>query len=161
MSDQETLDRLFTGLGAAQEDMENGTRIAQLFKEEGPLPESFGLFGIDQDVLKEKGLKLWNGVSGDLHKVFCDPKSEYHSIVAAMIKTGSTGIGTALAGVIVASMGAAIPILASATVAGFVARLVIQFFVTQGYDLGCGAWGDSLKPKEAPKEPPAVVKPAG
>jgi hypothetical protein len=157
MSDQETLDRLYAGLGAAQMDMEEGTQIAPMFKGEGALPDSFGLFGIDADALKEKGLKLWNGVSGDLHKVFCDEKSEYHSIVAAMIKTGSTGIGTALAGVIVVSMGSAIPILASATAAGFVARLVIQFFVTQGYDLGCNAWGESLKPKETPAGGQAAV----
>jgi len=148
MSNQEYVDRLFAGLGAAQQDEETGSDIARLFEGEASFEAAEALFGIDQKALMEKGRKLWSGVSKDLHTVFCDPKSQYHSKVAELIKTGSTGISTALAGVIVASLGTAIPILASATVAAFLARLVIEFFVSQGYTMGCAAWETALKPKE-------------
>jgi len=150
MSNQEYVDRLFAGLGAAQQDEETGSDIARLFEGEASLDTAEALFGIDQKALMEKGRKLWNGVSKDLHSVFCDPKSKHHTRVAELIKTGSTVISTALAGVIVASLGAAFPILASATVAAFLARLVMEFFVNQSYTLGCAAWETALKPKADP-----------
>ncbi len=155
MAGNKDLGVLFTELGAAVRDTELGVQYASLYSMEGTLDRYLGpggdeaaaraLWGMSWEALKSKGQEFWDRVSPQLHTAFCDPNSKHHKELAGLLRAGETAIGPALAALCVQAVGALFPALAASAVAFFVARLILEQFVTQGYGLACDTWEASLK----------------